>query len=45
MFDFSTVGPGDLELSYTTLPALGEFSEGDVDADTDIIAITYLWYL
>ena len=43
----TTIGPGDLELSYTMLPDLGEFSEGDVgvDADTDIIAVTYLWYL
>jgi len=41
----TTIGPGDLELSYTMLPDLGEYSEGDVDADTDIIAVTYLWYL
>ncbi len=43
----TTIGPGDLELSYTTLPDIGEFSEGNVsvDANTDIIAVTYLWYL
>lgn len=41
----ATLGPGDLELSYTMLPNLDEFDDSDVEADTDIIALTYLWYL
>ncbi len=43
----TTVGPGDLELSYTILPDLGIFDDVDIDIDTDvdIIAINYLWYL
>lgn len=41
----TTLGPGDLELSYTVIPGLDDFDESDVEADTDIIALTYLWYL
>lgn len=41
----TTLGPGDLELSYTMMPDLGEFDNTDVEADTDILAVTYLWYL
>ena len=41
----ATIGPGALELSYTALPDMGEYSGSDVDADTDIIYLTYLWYL
>ncbi len=41
----ATLGPGDLELSYTMLPNLDDFEDTDVEADTDIIALTYLWHL
>jgi len=41
----TTLGPGDLELSYTMLPSAGEFDDIGIDADADIIAINYLWYL
>ena len=41
----TTVGPGDLELSYTMFPSFGEFEDLDTDADADIIAVNYLWYL
>jgi hypothetical protein len=41
----ATLGPGDLELSYTIMSNLGEFDNSDVEADTDILAVTYLWYL
>ncbi|MCP4408707.1 MAG: hypothetical protein GY807_13260 [Gammaproteobacteria bacterium] len=39
------LGPGDLELSYTMLPDLDDFDGTDVEADTDVIALNYLWYL
>ena len=42
----TTLGPGDLELSYTSLSASDDFEDlDDTDADADIIAINYLWYL
>lgn len=41
----TTVGPGDLELSYTLFPSFGEFDDLDMDADADMIAVNYLWYL
>ena len=48
-----TLGPGNLELSYTTLPSLGDFDTPDspvfggikVNADTDFIALSYIWNL
>lgn len=42
----ATVGPGDLELTYTTFPSFGEFDDlNDTDADADVIAVNYLWHL
>lgn len=39
------LGPGAIELSYIKLPNLDDFDNSGVEADTDIIALTYLWYL
>lgn len=38
------LGPGDLELAYTIIPVSGDFDDTDINADTDIIAVNYLWY-
>jgi hypothetical protein len=41
----TTLGPGDIEFSYTMMPITSDFDDLDMDGDADIIAINYLWYL
>ena len=39
----TAIGKGQLELNYLVLPEFEEFQGTDVDADVDMLSLSYLW--